>query len=114
MRLRLHLSWLFLLAGILGGASSLPASYRQPAAARAVAVLTCGYLAWALYWGVPAFWRFWRTHSYRLAGPLGGLPFPFRWALTASLLICGAYFGSVFGGGLWEFLRCLRGLRGQA
>ncbi|HLX08683.1 MAG TPA: hypothetical protein VKY89_12560 [Thermoanaerobaculia bacterium] len=114
MRLRLHLSWLFLLGGLIWGASTFAAAHRGPAAARVVAVLTYGYVVWALYWGVPAFWRFWRLHSYRLAGALGGLPFPFRWAVTASLLVCGAYFASVFGGGLLEFFRCLRGLRGQA
>jgi hypothetical protein len=112
MRLRLHVSWLFLLAGALWGGTAAPRQH-SPRSALAGALLVA-YVVWSLYWGIPLFWRYWRLHSHRLGNVLRGVPPPLRLALRCSLCVAGAYFFSVFGGGIYEFIRCWRALRGPA
>jgi|SRR3954464_14640378 len=99
---RLHLSWLVLAAGGLWGISH-PI---QPGNTMASALMA-GYIAWALYWGVPPFWRWWRrTCLTAVRASTGGDLAQTAFALC--VLLVGGYCFSVFGGGVYQFIRCLR------
>lgn len=106
------------LGGALLGAVFL-ASLMAASAGRQTMVLPDmlfgAYVAWALFWGFPCFWRWWRRSSFGL-GSLGhawraGF---FRIALSLAFLLTGGYFFSVFGGGIYQFVRHRMALRGRA
>src|SRR3954449_2913725 len=101
---RLHLSWLVLAAGGLWGISWAKQQVPQPGSTIPFALLF-GYIAWALYWGVPPFWRWWRrtcTTALRAFHLLPGGCL-IQAAIAFTLLFVGGYFFSVFGGGLYQF-----------
>ena len=110
---RMHLSWLVLAIGGLWGAST---AHRPggPGGSTILTALLTGYILWALYWGLPPFWRWWRRfHTPSLLSFLPG-GCVLRAGIAFGLLVAGGYFFSVFGGGLYHFSRYLRGARYHA
>ena len=109
---RLHLSWLVLAAGGLWGVSIAHSGGRPGSSTLQTALMT-GYIAWALYWGVPPFWRWWRRFWLRMPSIMnffsGGCVL--RAAISFFILVVGGYFFSVFGGGLYQFARHWRAMR---
>jgi hypothetical protein len=103
--LRLHLSWLVLAAGGLWGIA-----HNIEPGSKVASALLAGYIAWALYWGVPPFWRWWRRSGANLVrmstlSPGGCL---IQAVIAIFILFVGGYCFSVFGGGVYQFARCLR------
>jgi hypothetical protein len=101
------------LCGAIFLASSAAASVgRQGVTFRAV--LLGAYIAWALFWGFPVFWRWWRRSSFGLGSLHQAWRAGFvRIALALAFLITGGYFFSVLGGGIYQFFRYRRALRSQ-
>jgi hypothetical protein len=104
--LKLHVSWLFFALGAYWGATSVPQG-------KLGAGLLVGYVVWSLFWGVPPVWRWWRAkgHQHFAAFQRGTSSWALRTALSFAFLMTAAYFVSVFGGGLYHFLKCLRRAR---
>ena len=105
---RIHLSWLVLAAGGLWGIAMAKHS-SGPGATIPFALMT-GYVAWALYWGLPPFWRWWRkscSHALKVVSFLPGGCL-LQAAVAFAVLLAGGYFFSVFGGGLYQFALCCR------
>lgn len=105
---KLHLSWLVLAAGGLWGISI--AKHSVPPASPVPFALMVGYITWALYWGVPPFWRWWRRSGMNIARMARFLPGGclIQAAIGFTVLFAGGYFFSVFGGGIYQFARHLR------
>ena len=105
---RLHLSWLVLAAGGLWGISiARNGGHGVGTSGTVQTALLTGYIALALYWGVPPFWRWWRRawfHAHGLIGILTGGCL-IRAVIAFTVLLVGGYFFSVFGGGLYQFAR---------
>jgi hypothetical protein len=112
---KMNFSWLFLAGGALWGADTA-----QQGSNPVLAALCSGYILWALYWGMPAMWRWWRRLSLPgsdrvksllgLAGLLSGGLFAVgfwlaRKIFSFTLLIVGGYFFSVCGGGPYQFVK---------
>lgn len=76
-------------------------------------VLVGAYVLWALFWGVPPFWAWWRRLRRRCSD--AGSRSVARWALQTSLslsfLAVGAYCFSVFGGGVVCFAKAIAASR---
>jgi hypothetical protein len=105
---RIHLSRLALAAGGLWG-TRWPSTASGLGATVPFALMT-GYIAWALYWGIPAFWRRWRrscSHALKVASFLPGGCL-LQAAIAFAVLLAGGYFFSVFGGGIYQFALCCR------
>lgn len=74
-------------------------------------VLVSGYLFWSMFWGVPVVWRWTRrfTGYFQLPSINAGLAV---WVILLSccisLPLTVAIYYSVFGGGIYQYLRCRR------
>lgn len=109
--MKIHLSWLFLIVGALWGATLV--AERQVAGAPVGVVLGYAYALWALFWGLPPFWSWLR----RVFPPLNGGPLylvPIRLAVWLSVALIGGVYFSLFGGGIFHFLRDWWTVRGHA
>jgi hypothetical protein len=106
--LKLYASGGALILGAWGGAQLAPQDWILEA-------LVVGYLAWALFWGVPPVWRFWRRQAGRfLFTGCNLLGWPLAIAIGVALFIVTSWFYSVFGGGIYEFVKCLGSVRRPA
>lgn len=103
---RIHLSWLVLAIGGLWGISVARAA--GPATSSVATALTYAYFTWALYWGGPSFFSWWRRTFFKLSGPIAAFtPFGcgFQMALAFFVLALGAIPFCIFGGGIYHFAR---------
>jgi len=106
------ISWLLFVAGGLLGAGITAAGPRpSPAWFRA---LTCGYLAWSLFWGAPPAWRQRHAIRHRLERWLTFEDHTLRWSVGISILLSWIWLYSCLGGGLYQFLQYQRAGRGPA
>jgi hypothetical protein len=103
--LKLYASGGALLLGLYWGARIGP----RPAVGD---VLLAGYACWALFWGIPPVWRYWRRWAARLVmSGCSAFGWPLAVAIWVSLFVTSVWFYSLLGGGIYEFIKCLRGGR---
>ena len=105
---RIRTSWLFLILGAFVGVYLVKTG--QDDGAPGATLFAAAYAVWALYWGAPPFWRWWRGASVPFAnGLLGGglMGWTLRKSFSWSFLLVGSYCYSVFGGGPYQFLKHL-------
>ncbi len=97
-----NLSWLILIAGALWGLSQ---TANRGWSQEMQMVLKSAYAAWAVFWGLPPFLRWWGR--YLLPTMTGRLPGGclIKTLLVAVVLFFGAPFYCLFGGGLYQFVR---------
>lgn len=111
---RMHLSWLFLAAGGLWGIS-MSRNGGGGSSSNLQMALMIGYMVWSLYWGLPPFWGWWRRVWLNASGAVGcfsgGLANKIAIAIT--VLVFGSCLFSVFGGGIYHFVRHWRSARFQ-
>jgi hypothetical protein len=105
--LRLYASGGALLVGGWWGTQLVP---EQPISA----ALLVGYIMWALFWGVPPVWRWWRKRSAHLWTGCSVMGCLFTLSVSLALFLSSAWFYSLFGGGIYEFVKCLRSARRPA
>lgn len=110
MNWKVHLSWIVL---VVGGFCGIHISETKPPSGNHLkTALFSAYIFWALYWGVPAVWQWTRrTRAARFLSilnilPLGGV---FQALLSFIFLFMGGYFYSVLGGGIYQFVKHVRG-----
>lgn len=105
---RIQMSWIFLVLGGVLGISRAPA---EGIRALPFALLT-GYVLWALYWGIPAFWVWWKRswpHWKKLTGHVAtGWLFI---GIIFGVFLAAGYSYCVFGGGIYQFTRAWRSTR---
>lgn len=99
--LKLYASGGALLTGAWGGWQLAP---EQPVSA----ALLVGYVMWALFWGMPPVWRWWRKQSRHLLTGCTLVGCPLMLSVGVPLFLASAYFYSIFGGGIYQFVKCLR------
>lgn len=104
-RVRIWISWVFAIFGALIGAA---AGQGEHAAAPVLTAILGAYVAWALFWGVPPVWRGWCglfRNVFIFSTPRG-------WFILLLLFfyipLVGGYFYGMFGGAIYEFLKCRR------
>ncbi len=112
MSRRLQWSWVVLVVGALYGAEF--ARQMKPPNVPLnplLMVLISAYLFWAVYWGFPVFWR-WASRFAHHTSHIGHLENGCIWlTITLALTIsCGLYF-SLFGGGIYQFVKAWRAYR---
>ena len=104
MKAKLYLSWVALAVGVFYGVS-LSRSGQTPMNPL-VAALWWGYVSWALYWGVPVVWRWWRSFSATRRNRDSTLLGQALWFLLGLLVsLFGGYFYGVFGGAIYQCVR---------
>jgi hypothetical protein len=109
---RTRISWAVFLAGGLWGASVEGiAPDPHPPWVRALAA---GYVAWSLYWGLPAMWRRRRALLERLRAWISSKNQLTKWAICESIFWTWAFLFSVLGGGLHQFAQAVRMRRGAS
>jgi hypothetical protein len=111
MSKRLQWSWVFLAAGALYGAESARVMDAKSAVNPVLMVVLSAYLFWAVYWGLPAFWR-WVSRFAHHASHLRHSRHGLVWLVVTlgATIACGLYF-SLLGGGIYEFLKAWRSYR---
>jgi len=111
MRFKLFFSWVVLIAGAIYGANL---SYSgRISADPLVSALSWGYLLWALYWGIPVVWRWWRGYAARNNQATSLLGQLLWFVLGLFIPLVGGYFYGVFGGAIYQFLRSWWKVRNQ-
>jgi hypothetical protein len=112
-RVRIWISWAFAVVGALIGAA---AGQGEHAAAPLLTAILGAYVAWALFWGVPPVWRGWcglfrNVGCFIFTTPIGWLIL-----LLAFFYIplVGGYIYGMFGGAIYEFLKCRRVAAGMS
>lgn len=110
---------LALLIGIAEAFASLGDPQAPPFIALVIAVpfgsIFTGYLLWSCYWGIPAIWNRWwgmfrRVGCFLIANPV-------TWLILIVALfeipVFAGYLYGVFGGGVYEYRKCLRIAEGR-
>jgi len=99
-----NLSWLILVAGAIWGLSQTAG---RGFAQEAQTVLGWAYAAWALFWGVPPFLKWWGHYWVTLPAMTGCLPGGclLQAMLVTAVLALGGPFYCLFGGGIYQFVR---------
>jgi hypothetical protein len=103
---RIHLSWLILLTGGLWGSLIAYNTTSDPLPQ----ALKLAYLLWSLYWGAPLFLHWWRKVFVHFVGPTSLMSFgcgPQFIVAFIALVLLGPPF-CVLGGGIYQFVACLR------
>jgi hypothetical protein len=105
-RVRIWISWAFAAIGALIGAAAGKGEHAVPL----LTAVLGGYVAWALYWGVPPVWRGW-CGLFRNAGCFI-FTTPTGWLILLLVFfyipLVGGYLYGVLGGAIYEFLKCRR------
>jgi hypothetical protein len=95
---------------VAGAALNNPRPPDETAYLFLVAPLTMAYTGWALFWGVPASWRWFWSHRSIFAGlreikhfgPVYYLAFSLAWVVWGVIVF------SIMGGGIYHFFRYRR------
>ncbi len=107
MKAKLYLSWVALALGVVFGWSSIGDTWWV----QLTAALCCGYVLWALYWGIPVVWRWWCSYSATRGSRDATLQGLVLWFLRGLLVaLIGGLFYGIFGGAFqtWRKTRAPR------
>lgn len=105
-KVRIWISWAFAVVGALIGAVAGQGEHAPPL----LTAILGSYIAWALYWGVPPVWRGWCGLFRNMGCFIFTTPIGWLILLVAFFYIplVGGYIYGVFGGAIYEFLKCRR------